>query len=1817
LLEDRVVPSTLDTLKTVYAPGETAVLHLSGLAAGETVALQVTRTDSGTGTPQVSPTWLATDGGVGDFDHTANGQITFDYRVPSDVTLATFQITATGTVSRSTAAITIKGDSSSNDVLDSEPPPPQTTTTVTSSAATAASGQAVTFTATVASDSVVNSGDVQFLVDGFDFGDPVPVVNGQATSSAISSLTAANHTITATFDDDSETVDASEGSLTQVVTGNQIQDYTLAWVEVQPQDVAPGQFATITAGAFQLGETVDFQITNLTNGHTYAPFSVTDGSSNDLDNATDGHVQTMWQVPADALNCQLQITATGESSLLSAVSTFADAQLPTTTTLTPSANPSTYGSSVTFTATVTASSTVNTGSVTFLDGATTLATVNVNASGKATFATSALTAGPHTITANYTDGVSFANSTGTLAQSVNQFPLWVTANSTSKAEGNSLAFPGTEFSLAGAAGVRRPILFNGDTLTSVTLTSTGATAAAEDGSYAIVPSAAVGTGLSNYAITYVPGTLTVLEPAITVTATSLTAINEGDPSAPVEVATFTHANGVESAGHFSATVDWGVAGHHADPGTITEDGGGTYHVAAARPVFAEQGNYTLSVSVKDNDAGANIGQNFAGLTANDDIAQLGGFFVPPDQGSAVGPNHYVEMINLIYAIYNKDGSVAVPATPLSTFYANAGVPGLGTAISDPRIIYDQASQRWFAVIITTESNNNSVVVAVSQTSDPTGAWKATRFVANNIANNFADFPTIAIDANALYIASNNFLNLATFDGISLTTIPKADLLNPAGPVVANRSHFENLVGGGSAGTQPFTFAPVSAFDGRDHGVILSTDRFSPATVLHRYDVTNPASPSATLSADNPITVPTYWNNQNAHEPDGTRTLNSGDFRMGENNVYQVGNIIWTADSILTSAATGIGAYDAIRWYEIDESTNTLLQSGTISDPHHDYIYPAIAANAAGDVVIGFSATGDSTTSDYPGAWYVTGTTTGGVTTFGTPTALVNGSSNYNITAGGRNRFGDFSAISVDPNNPNAFWIANETVVPGNPAFTTRTQMWGTQMSELVFGNTASASNSLTVNEPAINGSSATLPPVVAGQGAASLEVATFTHANGVEPAGDFTATVNWGIAGHTADATTVTEDGSGTYHVSATRPVFPGGTFTVQISISEDNASTTVTDTQEVGSVFALNPTATGALTISGNASITVPGAVVVDSSAASALVASGNAVITAGGVEVVGGVSNSGNAHVVKTGTPSSTADPLALANIPASGNFFGAVSVGGNTTMPLQPGIYNSISASGNATLNLSPGIYYIQGGGFTVTGNASVIGSSGVLIYDTVKGSVNGGITLSGNGTFNLKPFYTSGPYANVLIFQPAANTRALSISGNAMLGVTGIIYAPTALLNMSGNAQLGSTANPVSLVVNTLNLSGNINLAETAAGNDVAGDATGVANTLLAGNLAVYVNNANGYFTAGELAAIQDAVSNLDTLLVPYSVTISLVSDSSTANVTLDAGTSSASGGMADGVLGCFNPVTGEITILEGWSWYDGADPTLIGAGQYDFETTVTHELGHALGLGHNANSDSPMNSTLATAAAHRTMTVPDLNIPDPPAGADPLMAAGFRPEGAVAAASTGNHAVAVTTAAPRETFSSAAIALSVSVGVPGAGTLAEPVTHFSDAAPNTPLQLAVSPRSAALDRVAFASGSTAADSLPTDADTVNDAVVPDPLDAIFQDWSALPAGRPASLAPVESLLMAPREGVTDVSLHAAAFSELLAVDLNSSVPTYPGDVLCGTFGSPEVLPFDGVVLPGEVVEPIAAALGVVALAQLELGLGENDRFPRSFRPRRRL
>src|SRR5262249_38839997 len=83
---------------------------------------------------------------------------------------------------------------------------------------------------------------------------------------------------------------------------------------------------------------------------------------------------------------------------------------------------------------------------------------------------------------------------------------------------------------------------------------------------------------------------------------------------------------------------------------------------------------------------------------------------------------------------------------------------------------------------------------------------------------------------------------------------------------------------------------------------------------------------------------------------------------------------------------------------------------------------------------------------------------------------------------------------------------------------------------------------------------------------------------------------------------------------------------------------------------------------------------------------------------------------------------------------------------------------------------------------------------------------------------------------------------------------------------------------------------------------------------------------------------------------------------------------------------------EITLIQGWNWYAGSDTAAIGAGQYDFETVLVHELGHALGLGHSATAGSVMYPTLDAGAVNRSLATADLNVADSDTGADGLHAA---------------------------------------------------------------------------------------------------------------------------------------------------------------------------------------------------------------------------------
>lgn len=435
----------------------------------------------------------------------------------------------------------------------------------------------------------------------------------------------------------------------------------------------------------------------------------------------------------------------------------------------------------------------------------------------------------------------------------------------------------------------------------------------------------------------------------------------------------------------------------------------------------------LSFSTSARAATLTIGQNFTGSTYLVDSPNN-----PPDAMGAVGPNHFVELINGRYSVYDKSTGTRVQTSTLNEFWQNAGLNSLNPLTLDPRVLYDQASGRWFAsgIDLNPSSLGNNLLLAVSNSSEPTGGWKGFAFPGDPTKTKLADFPTLGLDANGVYLTAD-LVGITgtefTFTGATINSIPKADLLRST-PTVANRSSFQIS----DPNTYGFARQPVVNFGPSDSGeALLGTqlqlslsDR---SEVLKRSNIVNASTPSASLSSPINIRVNSYSDPPNATQPDGTTNLNTSDSRF-HSFVYQVGDSLWAVQDI------NVGDQATIRWYEIDKITNEVLQSGTIGDPDHDYYYPSIAVNQFGDVVIGFNRSG---LTEFVSSYAVVGDTIDGLTTFGNPILLKSGVANYFQE---NNRWGDYSATTVDPTDPFTFWTIQEIASAPNT--------WSTQITEL-------------------------------------------------------------------------------------------------------------------------------------------------------------------------------------------------------------------------------------------------------------------------------------------------------------------------------------------------------------------------------------------------------------------------------------------------------------------------------------------------------------------------------------------------------------------------------------------------------------------------------------------------------------------------------------------------------------------------------------------------------------------------------------------------
>jgi Putative Flp pilus-assembly TadE/G-like len=255
--------------------------------------------------------------------------------------------------------------------------------------------------------------------------------------------------------------------------------------------------------------------------------------------------------------------------------------------------------------------------------------------------------------------------------------------------------------------------------------------------------------------------------------------------------------------------------------------------------------------------------------------------------------------------------------------------------------------------------------------------------------------------------------------------------------------------------------------------------------------------------------------------------------------------------------------------------------------------------------------------------------------------------------------------------------------------------------------------------------------------------------------------------------------------------------------------------------VWALHPTAMGALTVSGTADVNLDCGVVVKSNdPAAALNQTGSSCLSATSISVGGNYSGDCVSPAPEVSVPD-YGDPMSSLAAPAVGGCtYPTLQIidsgggghghggGGGTPISVSPGVYCG-GLDIRTDVVLQPGLYIINGGYFRIAGTATVTNtedtSGGVSFYLTGSGSNYATVTIQGGANVTLTPM-TTGPLANVLFFQdpnaPASGSNL--IAGGSTMQLTGILYFPSQHIDFTGGSSVAESE--ILLLASTITFTG---------------------------------------------------------------------------------------------------------------------------------------------------------------------------------------------------------------------------------------------------------------------------------------------------------------------------------------------------------------------------------------------------------------------------
>jgi uncharacterized membrane protein len=764
---------------------------------------------------------------------------------------------------------------------------------------------------------------------------------------------------------------------------------------------------------------------------------------------------------------------------------------------------------------------------------------------------------------------------------------------------------------------------------------------------------------------------------------------------------------------------------------------------------------------------------------------------PPDTNGAVGPNHFVQIVNSSFAVFNKSGTALYGPAQTNTLFSGFGGGCQNNNDGDATVAYDRLADRWIISQFSVSTTPFLQCVAVSTTSDPTGSYYRYSFQYSN----FPDYPKLGVWGDGYYTTFNMFNSSGTqFLGPEACAYDRAKMIVGAAATqqcFTLSSTFGSLLPSDLDGTAaPPAGAP---------NYILSFGTNMLQLWKFHVDWTTPSSSSLTGPANIAVAAfsPACSGGTCIPQSGTQQKLDSLADRLMYRLAYRN---FGDHESLVVNHSVVAGSSVGVRWYELRNpgGTPTVFQQGTYAPDSAYRWMGSIAMDHVGDIALGYS-TSSSTT--HPGIRY-TARLAGdalGTMTQGEGVMITGGGSQTRSLS----RWGDYSSMSVDPSDDCTFWYTTE-YIPSNGTFNWSTRVGSFKLAGCVTGP----------SDFSLSASPATLNISQAASGTSTIGTAVTTGA---------AQTVSLSATGQPAGATVSFSPSSVTAGSSSTMTVNVGGsttpgTYTITVTGTGTSATHTTAVTLNVtASDFSIsaNPT-TLSIAQAGNGMSTIGTAVTSGGAQTVALSATGQpaattvsfspASVTTGNSSTmtvsVGGSTPAGNYTITVTGTGASATHATTVSLTVTASDFSIAASPtdlsvqqGNNGTSTISTAVTSgaaqsvTLSATGlpaGVTIGFSPATV-TAGNSSTMTVNASSSTPTGTYT-----------ITVTGTGpsathSVDVALTVTAAPPSDfALTASPSSLSVAQGANGTSTIGTAVLAGAAQTISFSAGGLPAGTTA-----------------------------------------------------------------------------------------------------------------------------------------------------------------------------------------------------------------------------------------------------------------------------------------------------------------------------------------------------------------------------------------------------------------------------------------